>query len=457
MKVIIAIAIFLFVFGGGCGACGSCGSGSSSGCGSSSNGGCGGCGSCVSCTTCSSCGNNRYEDPYYEKKTCDACDAQKKEAKKYAKFFKKHGMYIEVLNYNDVKTTGNILFKKYDEATIYVTVAPYFEEMNLSTKFSPGTRNGFIYKGVNEKKDGTGTWYIEADGSWSKNAKGDYNIETAHDKDVSSLYAYHVWQPIEYTLTLEMNTEKPIELQGTFQPITVNGVTVGKSLKQINSINFGSGLPNLIPVDPYLYFKGWKTPDGTIHSAGTDFVLSSSHIPSDNSLIIKLEAVFEARKTTLTYYYGRDYTSSTIVNVDAGTVITNANTLFPTDDTLVVPDRNEIIGWSTEKNGTTYYTGTVTPDSNVKLYAVYNNVEVYLNFGNGSNNVKVKIYKDNSKVVAVNDGTVLNMSSHDGVDIYGWYTSPTVFTAENRVTNSAMAFDFTKIQNGDVLYARYIG
>ncbi len=455
MKVIIAIAIFLFIFGGGCGTCGSCGSGTNSSSCMSCTGSKGclgneGCiGGCIN--ACNGCGGSN--SPTGD--SCAACDPYTKEQKKYLKFFKKHGMTINVINYNGDENANNILFKEYGDA-VYFSPAPYYKDVTAKSVLGVPTRAGYIYKGVNEKKDGTGTWYSDAEGNWSKNAKGDLTIKVAHDKDVKRLDVYHVWEPITYTLKFEMDTTNPVEIQGTFQVITQSGVVVGKSLKEINSFNFGNGLPKLEPMNQNLYFKGWKTPDGSIHAGGTDFVFSAEYIPTDGSTTVKLEAVFDNRLGTLTYYYDREHTISSTVKVNAGTVITDANNYFPSEEEFLFVGREDIIGWTTDKAGQNVYSGTIAPDGNVNLYAVYASVVVNLTFDDGVSPKKVKIYKEDSRVVDFETGETVNITSYDGVDIYAWYTSKNNQTSENRVSNSSMIFDFTKLNNGDILYAKYL-
>ena len=455
MKVIIAIAIFLFIFGGGCGTCGSCGSssGSSSCVACSGSKGCLGNEGCIGgcINACNGCGGSN--SPTGD--SCEACDPYYKEQKKYAKFFKKHGMTIYVTNYDETQTSHNILFKEFDDA-VYFSPAPYYKDISANKLFGKPTRAGYIFEGVNEKKDGTGTWYSDAEGNWSKNAKGDLTIKVAHDKDKKTLEAYYIWKPITYTLVFEMDQTNPVQLQGTFQTITQNNVVVGKSLKEINSFNFVNGLPNLVPLDQNLYFKGWKTPDGEIYSAGTDFVFAAKHIPVDGSTTINLVAVFDNCIGTLTYYYDRSHAQTKVVKVNAGTVITDVNTYFPAKEDFSFVGRDDIIGWTTDKQGTSTYTGTMTPNGNVNLYAVYNSVIVYLNFGNGLAPIKVKMYKDNSKVINYETGNNVDVYAYNNVDIYAWYTSASEQTPDNRVTSSSMAFDFSKIKDGDVLFAKYL-
>ena len=429
MKTLIII-VLIFIFFGGCGGCEECGGSNSS---SSSS-------------------------------SCSCTDKRAKEVKAYNKFYNKYGFNITLYNglNEDFEDEVEVLFKDYGD-TDYITPDPLFEELaekrsQIEALFFPRyIPKGYAYGGAYNGD----TQYMTSNFEFCKNKRGRYLLEEVYKDDEHGIRLYHRWIPLNYTLDLVLSDE--VVLDNMFSTIHVKNINIGDKLSD-KSINLTNGLPELVPANKDMTFIGWKNVNGEIFKAGENPTFTQEFVSGQNieaefttntqGPTVTLEAVFENAKGYIKFMYDRTGSNGYVVALDSGTDIQNPSEYLPPN--LNVATWEDIMGWSTSLDSYVPFTGKIVKEETIVLYPVVKEFKlIYLDFNDGSDPVKVKVYKDNTFNIEI-DIT----KNKDNRVIYQWYKNKN-FTAGETVAEKQggviVSISYDKVLANETYYARYVG
>lgn len=208
------------------------------------------------------------------------------------------------------------------------------ENENITLPTTTPTRDGYTFLGWNESSTATSPQYA-AGGTYRGN---------------SDITLYAVWN-INYTITFNANG-------GTGGPGTVTAAS-GTTIT----------IPTTQPTKDGYTFVGWATSSS---ATTADYSVGSEYTVSGNKT---LYAVWSSNTWTITYNanggtFGSETTTTQSVTKGQSTAIIS---------TVPTRDGYTFLGWATSSTATTasYASGaTITPSSNMTLYAVWEEVEV---------------------------------------------------------------------------------
>jgi len=263
------------------------------------------------------------------------------------------------------------------------------------------TRDGYVLKDWNTKKDGTGTSYGLGSAS--------FKTENLPSKNKAAFTLYAIWEAIEYPITYELNCETKVE---NLNPAYY---TVAKNVKL------------LAPVRPGYTFLGWYS--------DAECTTKVTTIKKNTKAPVHLYAKWSDEVNV--------YNVNFNVNGGKGTVTKVTNVKFGDEITLptgLTRTGYEFAGWNTKKNGTGIsYQGESISNLDVKnkgtitLYAMWTAIEHTITY----NNMEGATSNPNPETYSIAKNVSLKNPVKPGYTFKGWYTDDKFVSKITKISKNA--------------------
>ncbi len=315
-------------------------------------------------------------------------------------------------------------------------------------------KDGYIFVGIYDTPNTTGTKIINKNFEWAEPIDN-YCEEHGNKK---SYTFYSICEPVKINIQFEIDASKTADV--AFNSLRIQGANYGTKLSDVHA-NLANGLPTLIPSNDDYNFVGWETSGGKKVTANDGNVLLDKEIVPLNGTSVEInltfKAIFEKGTGTVVFHYGEDYNKSHTLTTTVG----NTSPWNLVESTNEIRKIVDFMHWSSSPTDRTKWSGRVEKNKTLHLYAVTQEVKkIYLKFEDANSSIEVKVYATSGNVKTVSGNQEFDIYTHNGKEVYAWY--PTVeLESGKQVTihngTSELAFDYSKIEEGQTYYAKYLG